>query len=150
MDEFRFKILVLGTSDRLKAEFLSLISQRSWSVDGVSGHYYESETDKVSMDIWFPKENASSLILVSLSYSDVNGVIIVMGRKDRRTLRRFVKIINERIGDVPYVGVSLRRNMTDEEKALKSLHAVRILSEKMKERSIIGEEVQESDKSIPQ
>lgn len=130
MKDYIFKIVILGTSDQLKEEFLSLISERSWHVDGVSGHRHS--TDGVSIDIWFPKDDASSKILVSFSYHDVNGALIVMGRKDRRNLRRFVKIIRDEIGNVPYVGIVIRKSMTEPEKGVKSLHAIKILSDKMK------------------
>ena len=86
MEGFRFKTVVMGTSDRLKSDFLSLISQKSWAVDGVSGHVFEA--NEVAMDLWFPKENASSKILVSFSYTDINGAIIVMGRRDKRVINR--------------------------------------------------------------
>jgi hypothetical protein len=122
--------VVVGTSDELKAEFLSLISQKTWHVDGVSGHF--RSIDGVSLDIWFPKEDASSKILVSFSFRGVNGALIVMGRKDRRILRRFVKQIRNDSGSIPFVGVVLRKSMTEVEKGVKSLHAVKLLSDKMK------------------
>ncbi|HUX98403.1 MAG TPA: hypothetical protein VMV49_02500 [Candidatus Deferrimicrobium sp.] len=130
MRDFIFKIIVIGTSDELKTEFLSLISHKTWRIDGVSGHFYA--TDGVSLDIWFPRENASSKVLATFSFSDVNGAVIVMGRRDKKILARYNKIIHERTGKVPFVGVVLRKNMTEEEKALKSLHAMRFLSEKLK------------------
>ncbi|MHA1267117.1 MAG: hypothetical protein ACTSRS_17895 [Candidatus Helarchaeota archaeon] len=131
--EFLFKILILGTSDNLKAEFLELISQKSWRIDGVSGHIHS--TDGVTLDIWFPRENASSKILASFSYSDANGVIIVMGRRDRRILRKMKKNIQQRVGNVPWVAIVLRRNMSIGAKAVKTLHAIKMLSEKMKDIS---------------
>ena len=134
MNKYIFKIVILGTSDQLKAEFLSLISEKSWHVDGVSGHRHS--TDGVSLDIWFPKEDASSKVLVSFSFRSVNGALIVMGRKDRRILRRFVKQIRNEIGNIPYVGMVIRKSMTEPEKGIKSLHAVKILSDKMKALSI--------------
>ncbi|NVM53530.1 MAG: hypothetical protein HWN66_07475 [Candidatus Helarchaeota archaeon] len=134
MKEFRFKILVLGTSDKLRSEFLGLISQKSWRIDGVSGHFHS--TNGVVIDIWFPRENSSSKILASFSYSDANGVIIVMGRRDRRALQRMKRIIHKRVGKVPFVAFVLRKYMSDGERAMKSLHAVRLLSEKMKEVSL--------------
>ena len=130
LEEYIFKIVVVGTSDDLKAEFLSLISEKSWHVDGVSGH--RSSIDGVSLDIWFPKDDASSRVLVSFSFRDVNGALIVMGRKDRRILRRFVNQIRSDIGNIPYVGIVLRKNMTEVEKGIKSLHAIQLLSDKMK------------------
>jgi len=134
MEEYRFKIVVIGTSDDLKAEFLSLISQKTWHVDGVSGHF--RSIDGVSLDIWFPKDDASSKVLVSFSFLGVNGAIIVMGRKDRRILRRFVKQIRNDIGTIPYVGIVLRKSMLEAEKGVKSLHAIKLLSDKMKTVSI--------------
>ncbi len=131
MEGFRFKTVVMGTSDKLKAEFINLISQRSWAVDGVSGHIYER--NQVAMDIWFPKENASSKILVSFSYQDINGVIIVMGRRDNRILNRCKRKIRQEVGSIPYVGVVIRSTMSENEKALRSLHAMKILCERMKE-----------------
>ncbi len=130
MEGFRFKTVVLGTSDAIKAKFLSLISQRSWNVDGVSGFVHKEK--EVALDIWFPHENASSKILVSFSFTDVNGVIIVMGRRDRRILNQFKQKIKKDIGKIPSIGVVLRKSMTESEKAVQSLNAIKILSEKMK------------------
>ncbi|NVM27771.1 MAG: hypothetical protein HWN65_02925 [Candidatus Helarchaeota archaeon] len=135
--EFKFKILILGTSDRLRAEFLSLISQKSWRIDGVSGHFHS--TDGVTLDIWFPRENASSKVLASFSYEGANGVVMVMGRRYQRALRRMKRTIRERVGKVPYVAFVLRKNMSEGEKATKSLYAVRLLSDRMKEVSLMTE-----------
>ena len=134
MKDYKFKILVLGTSDELRSEFLSLISQKSWRIDGVSGHFHS--TDGVTLDIWFPRENASSKILASFSYTSSNGVAIVMGRRDKRVLRRMTKMIHDRVGKVPFVAIVLRKNMSHGEKAMKSLHAIRLLSERMKDVSL--------------
>lgn len=133
LKDFKFKILVLGTSDQLRAEFLSLISQKSWRIDGVSGHFHS--VNGVTLDIWFPRENASSKILASFSYMDANGVIIVMGRRNKRTLKRVIDTIHGRVGTVPFVAVVIRKDMSEGEKALKSLHAIRLLSDRMKEVS---------------
>jgi len=132
MDEHKyvFKIVILGTSDQLKEEFLALVSEKSWHVDGVSGHRHT--TDGVSIDIWFPKEDASSKVLVSFSFRSANGALVVMGRKDRRILRRFVKAIRNEIGNVPYAGLVIRKSMTEPEKGIKALNAIKILSDKMK------------------
>ena len=135
--EFKFKILILGTSDRLRAEFLSLISQKSWRIDGVSGHFHS--TDGVTLDIWFPRENASSKVLASFSYEGANGVVMVMGRRYQRALRRMKRTIRERVGKVPYVAFVLRKNMSEGEKATKSLYAIRLLSDRMKEVSLMTE-----------
>ncbi|MHA1131179.1 MAG: hypothetical protein ACTSQQ_10275, partial [Candidatus Helarchaeota archaeon] len=137
MEGFKFKTVVMGTSDTLKAEFISLISQRSWSIDGVSGHVFEHK--KVAMDVWFPKENASSKVLVSFSYKDVNGVIAVLGRRAKKTLNRFKNRIRRTVGNVPIVGLVLRKNMPNEEKALKSLHAMKLLCKKMREIALESE-----------
>jgi len=134
MKDYKFKILVLGTSDELRIEFLALISRKSWRIDGVSGHFHS--TDGVTLDIWFPRENASSKILASFSYTGANGVAIVMGRRDKRALRRMTKVIHERVGKVPFVAIVLRKNMSDGERAMKSLHAIRLLSERMKDVSL--------------
>ncbi len=134
MKDYKFKIMVLGTSDALRSEFLSLISQKSWRIDGVSGHFHS--TNGVTLDIWFPRENASSKILASFSYSDSNGVAIVMGRRDKRVLRRMTNLIHARVGKVPFVAIVLRKNMSEGEKAMKSLHAIRLLSDRMKAVSL--------------
>ncbi len=135
--EFKFKILVLGSSDELKSKFLELISQKSWRIDGVSGHFHS--TDGVTMDIWFPRENASSKVLASFSYEGANGVAIVMGRRDQRILHRMKRTIQERVGKVPYVAFVIRKTMSEGEKATKALYAVRILSDRMKEVSLMTE-----------
>jgi hypothetical protein len=150
MDKYIFKIVILGTSDQLKEEFLSLISEKTWHVDGVSGHKHS--TDGVSIDIWFPKDDASSKILVNFSFQNANGALVVMGRKDRRILRRFVKTIRNEIGNVPYVGIVIRKSMTEPEKGMKALHAVKILSNKMKAYAVgtAREFYPESQPSPPQ
>jgi hypothetical protein len=137
MEGFRFKTVVLGTSDKLKAEFISLISQRSWAIDGVSGHVFEH--GKVAMDVWFPKEDASAKVLVSFSYKDITGAIAVFGRRAKKTLNRFKRLIRKEAGKVPLVGLVLRKNMSTEKKAVKSLHALKILCEQMRALALESE-----------
>lgn len=122
-----------------------MISQKSWRIDGVSGHFHS--TDGVTLDIWFPRENASSKILASFSYKGANGAIVVMGRRDRRILQRMKKTIEIQIGKIPWVAVVLRRTMSIAEKATKALHAIRILSNQMKEVSLT-QEVKDSPKRV--
>ncbi len=137
MEGFRFKTVVMGTSDDLKAEFISHISQKSWAIDGVSGHVFEHK--KVAMDVWFPKEDASAKILVSFSFKDINGVIAVLGRRAKKVLNRFKRKIRKEAGAIPLVGVVLRKNMTDKERAIKSLHAMKLLCTQMRELALKSE-----------